>query len=252
MKGFSYLRIVIKLILDIGNTRVKSAIFNNKDLVSLEQFEKADVNTLADVFGKFKPNAAIVSSVIDLPSAFYENLSQLAPIIRLDSKTPTPITLKYLSPSLGTDRLAAALGSFSTYPDSDVLSIDCGTCIKYDFVNAEKEYLGGAISPGLQMRLKSLHDFTGKLPLVHLASPSDLIGNTTDTSILSGVVNGAQFEMEGMISHYRAQYPELKVILTGGDSKYFEGKFKNDIFVLPNLVLTGLNEILDYNVKVVL
>jgi type III pantothenate kinase len=124
--------------------------------------------------------------------------------------------------------------------------INAGTCITYDLVNCENEYLGGAISPGTTIRFKALHTFTDKLPLIENSMPPTIVGKTTQECILSGVMNGALAEMDGMIDFFRSQYPDLKIILSGGDAKYFDNRLKNSTFAFPNIVLNGLNIILDH------
>ncbi|MGZ4038048.1 MAG: type III pantothenate kinase, partial [Bacteroidia bacterium] len=148
----------------------------------------------------------------------------------------------------GSDRLAASVGAFGLYPGQDTLVVDAGTCVKYNFTNRNNEYLGGAISPGLQMRFKAMHQLTGRLPLV---IPDDqfnkLVGTTTEESLLSGVINGLIHETDGFINDYKKQYPQLKVVFTGGDTSFFVKRLKNSIFADHDLVLKGLNDILIYN-----
>jgi type III pantothenate kinase len=157
---------------------------------------------------------------------------------------------KYDSPeTLGKDRLAAAVAGNHLFPNQNVLVIDAGTCIKYDFINAQAEYLGGAISPGLQMRFNALHIFTEKLPLIELTVFKTLIGKNTTDSLLSGVINGTLSEIDGIIDQYREIYPEIQIVLSGGDAEYLVGKLKKGIFAVSNIVLQGLKIILDYNDK---
>ena len=145
-------------------------------------------------------------------------------------------------------RLAAAVGASRRFPGEDLLVVNAGSCITFDFISREGDYLGGAISPGLAMRLKALHTFTGKLPLINLRQARHLIGTDTAGSILSGVVNGAIAEVEGIARQYSAQFPGLRVILSGGDLKYFDKRLKISIFALPNIVIHGLYQILLFNV----
>ena len=171
-------------------------------------------------------------------------------VIVLDSNTPLPIINKYKTPeTIGKDRLAAAVGAKSFAGDAPVLVIDAGSCITYDIVNQSNEFLGGSISPGVNMRLKSLHTFTQKLPLLEPTENIVLPGSDTKESIMSGVIAGIQFEMEGFINYYSIQYPDLKCVLSGGDMKYFDKKLKNGIFAIPNIVAEGLQLILHFNAK---
>jgi type III pantothenate kinase len=151
---------------------------------------------------------------------------------------------------LGSDRLAASIGAYSLHPNSNVLVIDAGTCIKYNFTNFKNEYLGGSISPGIEMRFKSLEHFTSKLPLINFdASYRELIGENTKNSILSGVINGSIAEIDGIMFDYKSKFPNIICILTGGDSEFLAKRLKNSIFTHQNLVLKGLNDILNYNLE---
>jgi type III pantothenate kinase len=148
---------------------------------------------------------------------------------------------------LGIDRIALASAAVHLYINKNVLVIDAGTCITYDFINSENEYLGGAISPGISLRYKSLHTFTDKLPLLEANNSKLLIGNSTATSIHAGVVNGVLYEIDGFIEAYKNNYENLTVILTGGDAHFLRDTIKNDIFANSNFLLEGLNHILEYN-----
>jgi type III pantothenate kinase len=141
------------------------------------------------------------------------------------------------------------VGGQSFFPGRNVLVISTGTCITYDFINNRKEYLGGAISPGMEMRFRALHTFTGRLPLISVKDTHELIGNNTAKAILSGVVNGMIGEIEHVAGQYLHLYPDLKVILSGGDLNYFDKRLKISIFAFPNIVLHGLYQILEFNVK---
>jgi type III pantothenate kinase len=156
---------------------------------------------------------------------------------------------KYNTPeTLGKDRLAGVVGAMQLMPASDILVIDAGTALTYDIVTSSGEYLGGAISPGITMRYKALHTFTNRLPLLDYNDDAQLIGYDTSSCIHSGVLNGAAAEMEGIIQQYRQIYPGLRIILTGGDQNYFDKRLKIKTFAAPNLVLEGLNLILDFNI----
>ncbi|PKP47200.1 MAG: pantothenate kinase [Bacteroidetes bacterium HGW-Bacteroidetes-11] len=239
-----------KLIIDLGNTRAKVAVYQGDNLVEMRIFENPtpEIILKSDLMNhSFK--AAIISSVSS-PTAGYREVFPELTFIEFDSNTPVPITNCYLSPStLGADRLSAAVAAHSLYPTNDTLVIDAGTAITFDFTNKQGEYLGGGITAGVSVRFKGLHTFTQRLPLVEAEFPEFLIGRSSHESILSGVMNGIRAELDGIIQEYKLLYPELVTIFTGGDMFYFEKKMKNDIFAAPNLVLTGLNLILEYNLE---
>lgn len=239
----------MRLILDFGNTFQKCAIFEEKELIELKRFENIHLNDLKKFVSQYpKIRSAILSSVIDHDPEIARWLSNSFMFIELNSKTPIPITNAYATPeSLGKDRLSAAIGAAALFPNQNVLSIDTGTAIKFDMVTNEGKYLGGSISPGLYLRFKALHTFTDKLPLVSYNNLHELIGNNTQTSILSGVMNGAIAEINGMIALYKQQFDRLKIVLTGGESIYFVKSIKSGIFADSNLVVKGLNEILKFN-----
>jgi len=139
------------------------------------------------------------------------------------------------------------VGAHNLFPDSNILVIDAGTAITYDLLTAEGTYLGGNISPGIEMRFKALNQFTGKLPKIEKADQNILFGKTTEQAIRAGVQNGVVYEIEGTINSFKDFYKNLKVIITGGDAEFFEKKLKNSFFVSPNLTNLGLNRILEYN-----
>jgi type III pantothenate kinase len=147
------------------------------------------------------------------------------------------------------DRLASAVAAFHRFPVHPVLILNAGTAVTYDIVTKIGEYLGGSISPGMQMRFRALHTFTKQLPLLTYTGIDFLTGNDTDTSVLSGVINGMAAEMEGMIARYQKEYPGIKVVLSGGDLNYFVNRLKISIFAVPNIVIYGLQQILAFNDK---
>ena len=151
---------------------------------------------------------------------------------------------------MGRDRLAGAVGAYHLYPNTACLSIDIGTCITYDFLDAEGVYHGGAISHGMRLRFKSMHHFTANLPLVKRQRLDSVLGFNTVSSMASGAQFGMSFEIDGYFYHIRSQYPDFKVLLSGGDTSYFVSQLKSEIFAHPNLVLSGLNQILEYNASI--
>jgi len=166
------------------------------------------------------------------------------------SKTITTLKNKYKSPgSLGSDRIAAALGSRRLFASKNVLTIVCGSCITYNFVNQRNQYLGGSISPGLNMRMRAMHEFTGRLPLTSVNKKVGLIGADTGNSLQSGSFWGAVSEIDGMIDRYKSKYKSLTTVLSGGDAPALQSRLKNKIFAVPDLVLKGLNYYLQLNDK---
>jgi type III pantothenate kinase len=241
----------MNLIIDQGNTLCKVACIDpDGSIVFSTVFEALTSEILLDLFHNFKPVNGILSTVkVFDPQMIAILNTRLKTFVELGPDTPLPIQNGYATPAtLGFDRLAAAVGAWSLQPGKPLLVIDLGTAVTYDFVNAEGIFTGGNIAPGVRTRLKSLHHFTGKLPLVEPTSQFDLLGNSTETAIRSGVMQGILFEIHGYIDALKLQYPSLFAFLTGGDLIYFDGKLKNGIFVDANLVLTGLNRILRHNV----
>ena len=238
----------MNLVIDIGNTRVKTALYKEDLFEDLKIYDHVD-ELLLDTTLLKSASHIIVSSVLDKMDDFYTALSTYATTLIFSSTTKIPLTNLYQTAStLGSDRISASVAAYYIQPNTDILLIDAGTCIKYNFTNSKNEYIGGGISPGIQMRFKALHQFTSKLPLVGLIEERvEIIGKTTQLSILSGVVNGTLAEIDGIINDYRLKYPQILVLLTGGDSEYLAKRLKNSIFAHQNLVLKGLNDILNYN-----
>jgi len=241
----------MRLIIDIGNTLAKVALFEDSDLLLVTYLPQLTVDAL-NLFlmqsGLARPEDVILSTVRHSDEGFIEYLKSHFRFLLLTADTPLPIKNLYNSPeTLGLDRLAAAVAATSLFPNRNILIINAGTAITYDLVTRDKEYLGGAISPGLTMRLMALHNFTHKLPLVTLKEESNLVGTTTDESILSGVLNATRAEIDGMIEKFNNHYEDLAVILSGGDVKYFDKSLKNSIFAVPNIVISGLNQLLAFN-----
>lgn len=240
----------MNLVLDLGNTRAKAALFAGKNLVEAFNFDKNPLPQLKRLLNE-NPQIrfSIVSSVINHPKDIINLLHNKTNCVEFNHTTSLPLIIRYAAPeTLGKDRLAAAMGGYALYPGKNLLVIDTGTCIKYNFITAIGEFLGGAISPGLNIRFKSLNAFTDRLPLlVPDFEKHEIIGNSSTGSIYSGVQNGALFEILGFINWYKSQYPELSIILTGGAMQHFAGELKSDIFAVQNLTLIGLNEILLFN-----
>ncbi|PIF05855.1 MAG: type III pantothenate kinase [Draconibacterium sp.] len=242
----------MNLVIDIGNTRTKFSVFNRGEVlitVPVEEFDPGHVDILLDEHPGL--NQAILASVKEYSPQLREKLQQKFDLfIELDENTPLPIENLYQSKNtLGKDRIAAVVGAFDLYPGENVLVIDAGTAITYDFINELGQYLGGNISPGIEMRLKALHTFTGKLPLVKQRDWNRLFGTSTEEAILGGVLNGIVYETDKTIDTFKEFYKNLKVIITGGNAQFFDKKLKNSFFVHFNLLALGLNRILEYNGK---
>jgi type III pantothenate kinase len=241
----------MNLILDLGNSKGKIAVCDKKQVIESATYEKITSREIAYFHTRYTElNGVIISSVVNYSRELIDYLGNLYPLcIELDQSTSIPLVNRYRTPdTLGYDRIAAAVGAYTICPETNVLVIDAGTAITYDIVTSEGEFMGGNISPGLEIRFKSLNKYTSRLP--HLERPEDkppLVGNSTKEAIQSGIVNGLLFEMDGFIDTIRQEYPQLQVVLTGGDAKYFVGKLKSSIFVDLNLNLIGLNRILEHN-----
>lgn len=240
----------MNLTIDAGNTSVKLVLFDRDKQHLISHPKKFLLKDLKNIFSKFPIQHTIISSVVETEKNILHYLRTKATLIELDSHTKIPIKNKYKSSAtLGSDRLAAVVGAAKLFPGSNVLVIDAGTCVKYDFVNSKKEYLGGSISPGLRMRFEALHNFTNRLPFIQQGKYTKLIGTTTKDSILTGVQSGMVHEMNGFIEQYKNRYRTLQVVMSGGDAPLFAGRIKSSIFAAPNLIQIGLNEILKYNVE---
>ena len=240
----------MNLVIDVGNTLVKLGVFDSEALKHKKTCVKSDfLATLVEISENFSTiESCIVSSVSNLSEHQLSKLKQLFDVLILSHETKIPYKNLYATPqTLGIDRIALVSAASHQYKNKNVLVIDAGTCITYDFINKNNEYLGGAISPGITLRYKSLHTFTAKLPLLETENAKTTIGNNTAMAIHAGVVNGVLFEIDGFIEAYKGNYNNLTVILTGGDAHFLRDSIKNDIFANPNFLLEGLNHILEYN-----
>jgi type III pantothenate kinase len=240
----------MNLIVDIGNTSIKVAQFKQGNFINIERFK--DQRLFLEYSSSLSFNNAIISSVREetFTKKFRDKFKNA---LVLNHTTSLPISNLYHTPeTLGNDRLANAVGAFNAFPNQNTLTIDVGTCIKFDFINTNNEYLGGSISPGLKMRFNALHTLTDNLPLIDDVEINQLIGNDTTSSIQVGVYQGIIAEISNMISQYERKYDNLNIILTGGDLSSFldiELSQKNSIFADEFHTLKGLNTILNYNVQ---
>lgn len=241
----------VNLCIDWGNTRVKAAIFNDAGVAEKQSFAPAEAAAgIEGLISRHTPSKGILCAVSgkteDVAQTLRENLKHF---IKLDSHTSLPIINAYSSPdTLGSDRLAMAVAAQGLYPNSNCLVISAGTCITYNFIQKNGTFRGGAISPGLHMRLKAMHHFTSRLPEVPLEGETLLLGYDTETAMRSGAVYGMAAEIDGMVTDFERQYPDFNAILTGGDAAFFGSKLKSKIFADPDLLLKGLNLIVKHNV----
>ena len=238
----------MQLCIDAGNSKIKYALFDKRKLINKIVSDDFELEILTSIFSEFKPGSAIISSVRKIPAKWLSKLKKNTKTIILSDRIVIPVSLDYKTPeTLGTDRIAVAVAAFSLFPDQHNLIINAGTCITFDLVTKKGVYKGGAIAPGIEMRYKAMHEFTSKLPYVTNRKPVRITGKSTEESLNSGVLNNVCFEIEGAIDFYSSHYKKLNVLLTGGDSSFLAKRLKNSIFAAPDLVLTGLNEILIYN-----
>ena len=242
---------IVNLIIDIGNTVAKLAVFDGDEQIEVLRGSNHSLDCMKILCHKYKIDKCIIASVITLSNTIKRQLSGVDfPVLELTHETPVPIINKYRTPStLGMDRLAAVVGANYLMPDRDILVIDAGTALTFEFIDANATYWGGNISPGIYTRFKSLSACCDKLPLIEKGGELPDIGYNTETAIRAGVIKGIEFEIKGYISEMQKKYPGLLVFLTGGDKFSFDTKLKSIIFADRFLVLKGLNRILNYNVK---
>jgi len=241
----SYKKLIF--VIDSGNTFTKIGQFDHGKLIKIHQKESFEESI--QVIFKFHPEKIIIGSVNFSTRRLEEEVTSI-PIFKISTSTPLPFKIKYKTPkTLGIDRIAVVASAWEQMPRKNLLVIDAGTCITYDFISCQGEYLGGGISPGIDIRFKSLHEFTTNLPEVEFEEDVLFIGNSTRDSILSGVINGTIAEIEGIIERYLDKYEDLTIFMSGGFAKFFESKIKHSIFAFPNMVLLGLYSIYEFNVR---
>ena len=231
----------MSLMIDMGNTKTKYAYFVDGYIKEKGSCKPDDTSKIIyDYSGKVKN--IMLSSVRPIPESILSKpKNRSCRLIVLSSNIEMPFKSLYKTPkTIGADRLALVAGAVFGFSNKPVLIIDAGTCITFDFVDSKTKYLGGSISPGLQMRLNALSNQTSALPSVRLSEPQDLIGRSTEESILSGVVNGAIKEIDGTIDAYKKRYPKAMVVITGGDASFFDKKLKNSIFADEDILLKGM------------
>ena len=240
----------MNLVVDVGNTLVKLAVYQEDELLKKKTFIRQDfLKNLEEIHQSHpKIENALLSSVAKTPAMALQKLEERYNLLILDQDTPQIFKNLYATPkTLGHDRIALVSAAARQFPDKNVLVIDAGSCITYDFKNDQNEYMGGAISPGVQMRFNAMNTFTERLPLLEPEEEVKLVGNSTKNSMQAGVIYGVTAEIDGMISSYRAQNKDLTIILTGGDAQILCKRLKNSIFANSNFLLEGLNYILEFN-----
>ena len=235
--------------IDIGNTKTKIGIFEHSNLQEIKILDVLNIENILNIIVENNIEYSIFSNVNDNEFQLLEMLQNKTKLLPFDHLTKLPFQNNYLTPNtLGLDRIALIAAAANLNNDSNVLVISLGTCVTFEFLNRRKEYLGGAISPGLDMRLEALNHFTAKLPLLTFIEPIDFNGNSTESCIQSGVFFGLLAEIKSRIELYESKYGETEIVLSGGNCFLFENHLKKALFAHPYLTLFGLNKILTYNV----
>ncbi len=240
------------LAIDIGNTRIKAAVFEHNTLVNHFSFSKEALESNINLILKQYPKCSdlVVASVGDVPKESFLAFQNQLNIHFISHESDFPFFNLYQTPlTLGIDRMVLASGAVLQYPKQHRLVIDAGTCITYDFIDDKDQYLGGAIAPGIRLRYEAMHRYTAKLPLLTAAYPKQNIGNTTEEAMHVGVVQGMLHEIEGFITQYQARYPKIIIILTGGDTEFLAKPLKNTIFANSNFLLESLNQTFQYKIQ---
>ena len=240
----------LNLVIDLGNSSLKVALFDKNLMISKFIYTNQSLSIVSDLFKNNVINNSLISNVSTIDKNILDFLKINSNLFSINESINLPfINLYKTKNTLGHDRIALVSAAAIDFPDQNTLIIDTGTCITYDFKNSENEYLGGGISPGIQMRFKSLNSQTSKLPLSTINLDYKLIGDDTNSSINSGVVYGVISEINGIINQYQERFKNIKIILTGGDSNFLLKKIKNTIFADQNFLLKGLNYLLENNIK---
>ncbi len=238
------------LVIDIGNTRSKVAVFASNNCLELKAYDSLSlIDGVRGILSEFKLiDRAIVSAVGGEPEGLVDILDTLKEVVWVDEHTQLMFENDYQSKeTLGADRKALMAAAYRNHPGKNVLVIDLGSCITYDLLEGGKRYVGGAISPGWRMRVKAMHEFTSKLPSLQPSEPMTVLGDTTSSCMQIGAYNGVVGELQELIKEYRKHFEDLTVILTGGDAEIFGKRLKNCIFAHSNFLLEGLHELLEYN-----
>jgi type III pantothenate kinase len=238
----------MNLIVDIGNTDTKLAIYDGREKISVKRINELDCDKIEKLLSELKINRAIISSVKEIPPFISDLLFANFKFVHiLSDKSRLPFKVEYETPeTLGTDRIAAAAGAFFNFPGDEILIIDAGTAITYEYLSSDI-YKGGNISPGLMMRFKALNKFTGRLPLVSPGDNYTSPGLNTIDAIKAGVITGITYEINEYIRTFKKEHKNCKIVLTGGDSGFLKEKIKPQFTYMPDIVIDGLNYILEYN-----
>ena len=240
----------MQLCIDIGSTNIKTGLFKKKKLVAHRKFKKGLSKTIDELKAEHDIDAVILCSVRKRNSRLIKQLGKLPKFIELTHMTDLPIENNYGTPeTLGKDRLASAVGAYMRKPKKHHLMINTGTCITMDIITDKGVYLGGNISPGINLRIKAMHDYTANLPIVEPINPKVDFGYNTVTALQNGAVMGTILEVEAFISRMKAKYPLININLTGGYAEFLAKYLESKIFIRPYLVLEGLNEILLHNAE---
>jgi type III pantothenate kinase len=243
----------MRLVIDIGNTRTKIAVFSGRTMFFVKAFERIGIADIKNIINQFPTIKKVIFSSVSFidkdKEEIKEFLGQRFRFIEMNNDLILPITNHYLTPiTLGSDRIAGVIGANSLFPENNCLVIDAGSCITLDLIDKFGNYYGGSISAGINMKYKALNTFTDSLPLIEgKFKEENIVGNDTQSSIRSGIINGTVMELEGFIAYYMNKYTDLKILFTGGDAHYLHSYFKENTILEEHLVLSGLNIILDTN-----
>lgn len=240
----------MNLLIDQGNTTTKYVVVQNDEIVAEQTLANIDFEALRILTDEFEIKNTLVSSVREEYDKVAQRLQDILgnSVIFFEDTLLLPVNNLYTTPkTLGRDRMAGVCGAAKLFPNTNCLVIDAGTCITYDFIDAEKNYHGGSISPGLEMRFKAMHTFTGKLPLAPLEWIDDFTGNSTQTALQTGVAYGVVNEINGFINRYTQRWGNIMTIMCGGNTDFLAKRCESEIFAAPKLVTIGLNQILKHN-----
>ncbi len=241
---------MVRLVIDQGNSRTKWASFEQKKIIQQGQLDRFHVPALEELIADQKPQYVILASTKHLTKRMVRFFKQHREYLVLSPDLHVPFVVEYRTPqTLGQDRIASVAGAWALFPGQNSLVIDAGTCITYDLIDSRGHFLGGNISPGIKMRLAAMHHFTDKLPLADSFDKISHLGKDTNSALQVGAQVGALYEIQGFIECYKQKLIKLNILLTGGDAQFFVNRLKTKIFAAPHLVLQGLNEILEYNVR---
>jgi type III pantothenate kinase len=239
---------MITLCLDFGNTRLKGAVFSNDTFMAEFVLPDDSDATLQAILQQYQPHKSILSSVVHHRPEVENRLAASTQFHKLSHQSKLNFTAPVSKPeTIGPDRLALCAAAVHFFPAKNNLVIGLGSCITYNFINQQHQFLGGAISPGMEMRFKSMHDYTAKLPLVQKDWNFPVIAYDTKTNLQSGVLAGISFEIDGCIEFYAERYGNFNAVLTGGDTAYFARRLKNKIFADTKFLFKGLYALSEVN-----